>query len=133
LALVTRALAAGRVPWANMFEFTLMFTFVMVALFLGIGLRRDIRFIGAGITLLAVLGLGVAVSVLYVAAEGVEPILDSYWLVIHVSVATISVGLFTVAAVFAGLQLVQHRIERRRDGAAPERVLALRSKRVDGV
>lgn len=131
LAIVTRGVAAGRAPWANMYEFTLMFTFFMVAIFLALGTRRDIRFIGAGITLLTVLGLGIAVSVLYVSAEGVEPILDSYWLLIHVSVATLSVGLFSVAAVFAGLQLVQHRVERGRDGAVPERVVTLRSKRAD--
>ncbi|WP_194165049.1 MULTISPECIES: c-type cytochrome biogenesis protein CcsB [unclassified Pseudactinotalea] len=131
LALVTRGIAAGRAPWANMFEFTLMFTFFMVAIFLGLNLRRDIRFIGSAVTLLVVLGLGVAVSVLFVTAVGVEPILDSYWLLIHVSVATLSTGLFSVAAVFAGLQLIQHRVERTRDGHTPAAVVTLRSKRAD--
>src|SRR5690625_3485963 len=86
--LITRALAAGRVPWANMYEFTLMFTFFVVAVFLGLNFVRDMRYLGALVTLLTVLGLGVATSVLYVKAEGVEPILDDYWLIIHVSVAT---------------------------------------------
>lgn len=126
--LITRALAAGRVPWANMYEFTLMFTFFVVAVFLGLNLVRDMRYLGALVTLLTVLGLGVATSVLYVKADGVEPILDSYWLVIHVSVATLSTALLYIGAAFAILQLAQHRAEKTTQGAAPEQVVNLRSK-----
>ncbi|UFU02499.1 c-type cytochrome biogenesis protein CcsB [Ruania suaedae] len=106
-----RGLAAGRVPWANMYEFTLMFTFFLTAIFLVIQQRRDIRYIGVGVTLLSLLALGLATAVLYVEADGVQPALDSYWLVIHVSVATLATGLFGVSALLSILQLVKGRGE----------------------
>ncbi|SED57617.1 c-type cytochrome biogenesis protein CcsB [Ruania alba] len=104
-----RALAAGRVPWANMYEFTLMFTFFLTAIFLVVQQRRDIRYVGVGVTLLSLLALGLAVTSLHVAADGVQPVLDSYWLVIHVSVATLATGLFGVSALVSILQLVRGR------------------------
>lgn len=128
-ALITRAIAAGRVPWANMYEFTLMFTFFVVAAFLVMNLFRDMRFLGVLVGLLIVLGLGLATAVLYVRAEGVEPILDSYWLVIHVSVATISTALLYLGSAFAVLQLAQHAAERRLGGAAPQQVENLRTRK----
>lgn len=127
--LVTRALAAGRVPWANMYEFTLMFTFFVVAVFLGLNFVRDMRFLGALVNLLIVLALGLATSVLYVRAEGVEPILDDYWLIIHVSVATLSTALLYIGAALAILQLAQHAAEKRTKGAVPTTVTNLRTRR----
>lgn len=132
LALITRTIDAGRVPWANMYEFTLMFTFFVVAGFLVLNLIRDMRFLGSLVTLLIVLGLGLATSVLYVKAEGVEPILDNYWLIIHVSVATLSTALLYLGAAFAILQLAQHRAEARTGGAAPQPVENLRTRRRGG-
>lgn len=110
---VLRGLAAGRVPWANMYEFTVVFSLVAVLVFLGVSLRRDVRYLGALVTGPALLALGLAVSVFYVAAEGVQPALQSYWLVIHVSVATISAGVFSVAAGFSVLQLLRGGAEER--------------------
>ena len=113
LGVVLRGVAAGRVPWANMYEFSIVFTLVAVGLFLGLQRRRDLRFLGAFVVGPALLMLGVAVAVLYVRADGVQPALDSYWLVIHVSVATIAVGVFSVAAVLSALQLAVERYELR--------------------
>lgn len=104
---VLRGLAAGRVPWANMYEFTLVFSMVAVLIFVVMQRRRDVRFLGAFLMLITLAGLGVGMSVLYVDAVGVEPILDSYWLVIHVSIATIAVGVFAVAAVISVVQLIK--------------------------
>jgi cytochrome c-type biogenesis protein CcsB len=107
-----------------MYEFTLMFTFFMVAVFLGIQTKRDVRYLGAPVMMLTVLGLGLAVSVLFIRADGVQPVLDSYWLLIHVSVATVSTGLFCVAAVFSVLQLLRGRRGGRPEDPARARVLA---------
>lgn len=113
LGVVLRGVAAGRVPWANMYEFSIVFTLVAVGLFLGLQRRHDLRFLGAFVVGPALLMLGVAVAVLYVRADGVQPALNSYWLVIHVSVATIAVGVFSVAAVLSALQLAVERHELR--------------------
>ncbi|MFD1506464.1 c-type cytochrome biogenesis protein CcsB [Georgenia yuyongxinii] len=123
IAVVTRGIAAGRVPWANMYEFSLLATFMAVALFLGLQRGRDLRFLGTFITGPVLLLLGVAVAVLYVRADGVPPALDSYWLVIHVSVATLATGVFTVAVTFSVIQLFQERAElhRSRESLDPPR------------
>lgn len=105
--LLTRGLAAGRVPWANMYEFTISSTFVAVAVFLAVQRRRDIRYLGTFVALVSVLSLFLALSVLYVAPDGVMPALQSYWLVIHVSIAAAAVGVFALAAVASGLQLAK--------------------------
>ncbi|MFC7407017.1 c-type cytochrome biogenesis protein CcsB [Georgenia alba] len=110
---ITRGIAAGRVPWANMYEFSILATLVAVGIFLGLQRGRDMRFLGTFVVGPVLLLLGVAVSVLFVRADGVQPALDSYWLVIHVSIATIATGVLTVAAVLSSLQLVQERAELR--------------------
>ncbi|WP_420112485.1 c-type cytochrome biogenesis protein CcsB [Pseudactinotalea sp.] len=113
VGLVTRGLAAGRVPWANMYEFSLTFALVAMLGFLVINRKRDIRYLGVFVSFLAVAVLFVAFWHLFVEADGVQPILDSYWLVVHVSVAAGSTGVFSIAAAASALQLIQHRQSRR--------------------
>lgn len=108
VGIALRGFAAGRVPWANMYEFTIVSIFVLMAVFLFVNLRHDVRYLGVLATFTAVLGLGIGVAVLYVRADGVQPSLQTYWLVIHVSVATISTGVLAVGGLFAVLQLVKH-------------------------
>lgn len=104
---VTRGLAAGRVPWANMYEFTLIGTLAAVATFLVLCLRRDVRFLGTLVMGVVVPALGLGLAAFYVPADGLEPALQSYWLVIHVSIATIATGLFAVAFAASVLQLLR--------------------------
>jgi len=115
--IVTRGLAVGRWPWANMYEFVLGICFAAVTTFLVLMLRQQIRFLGAFLMLAATLGLGFAVLYLHVAAGPVVPALNSYWVAIHVSAAIAASGLFILAAITGILYLV------RRPGAArlPER------------
>lgn len=108
---VLRGVAGSRVPWANMYEFTLTFTCVAVGTYLVLARKRDLRVLGTFVNGLAVLSLGIAVAVLYVRVQGTPPILDHYWLVIHVSTATLAMGLFAFAALMSALQLVQIRKE----------------------
>ena len=104
---VLRGVAAGRVPWANMYEFTLMGTLVAVGTFLALTRWRDVRFLGAIVVGLVVIALGLGLTVFYVSADGVQPALQSYWLVIHVSIATVATGLFTVSFASSALQLLK--------------------------
>ncbi|MBD8079486.1 c-type cytochrome biogenesis protein CcsB [Cellulosimicrobium arenosum] len=107
IAIVTRGIAAGRTPWANMYEFTLVGSFVALAVFLGVSTRRDVRFLGSFVTGLATLFLVLAQNVFFIAATGVQPALQSYWLVLHVGVAITATGIFTVAFVTSVLQLLR--------------------------
>jgi len=121
VGLVLRGLAAGRVPWANMYEFTLVGTFVAVATFLVLTRRRDLRFLGTIVVGLSVIALGLGLAVFYVPADAVEPALQSYWLVIHVSIATIATGLLTVSFAASVLQLLKDSRLRQLTGAGDSR------------
>ncbi|CAN7507571.1 c-type cytochrome biogenesis protein CcsB [Arthrobacter sp. LjRoot14] len=104
---VTRALGAGRVPWGNMYEFLTTGAFVAVAVFLLVLIRRDLRFLGTFVIGLAIIML-VAASVAYWTPVGhLVPALQSYWLIIHVSIAVMSSALFTLTFAMSALQLVQ--------------------------
>lgn len=107
VAVVLRGLAAGRVPWANMYEFWLTGTLVAAGLFLVLQLRRDVRFLGVIVSFIVVTFLMIAINALHVEADGVQPALQSYWLVIHVGVAVGATGVFTVAFAMSVLQLLR--------------------------
>lgn len=110
-ALVLRGLAAGRVPWANLYEFAMTGTAIIVGVFIVIQLWRDVRFLGAYITGVVVLLLGLASVNFYVAVTPLPPALQSAWLVIHVFVATLGTGFFAVGGGLSIAQLLQARRE----------------------
>lgn len=104
---VTRAFGAGRVPWGNMYEFLTTGAFVAIAVFLLVLVRRDLRFLGTFVVGLGIIML-VAASVAYWTPVGhLVPALQSYWLIIHVSIAVLSSALFTLTFAMSALQLVQ--------------------------
>lgn len=110
-ALVLRGLAAGRVPWANLYEFAMTGTAIMIGVFIFIQLYRDVKFLGAYITGVVVLLLGLASVNFYVAVTPLPPALQSAWLVIHVFVATLGTGFFAVGGGLSIAQLLQARRE----------------------
>ncbi len=104
---VTRALGAGRVPWGNMYEFLTTGAFLVAAVFLLSLIRRDLRFLGTFVVGLVIIMM-VAASVAFWTPVGhLVPALQSYWLVIHVSIAVLSSALFTLTFAMSALQLVQ--------------------------
>lgn len=113
-AVVCRGLAAGRVPWGNMYEFQLTGSMVVAGVFLAVLTRRDLRFLGTFVTGLVLLMLGVGLVAFYVPAGKLVPALQSYWLVVHVSVAVLASGLLTLSCLMSVLQLVQARRQARR-------------------
>ncbi len=110
---VTRGLASGRVPWSNMYEFALTGTLLIVAVYLGVLLRYDLRFLGTFITGLVVVLLGATAIWFYTEIVPLMDPLKSVWLVIHVFVATLATALFALAFGLSVLQLMQSRRERR--------------------
>jgi cytochrome c-type biogenesis protein CcsB len=110
---VTRGVAAGRVPWSNMYEFSLTGTMLVVAVYLAVLFRYDLRFLGSFITGLVVLLLGGATLAFYVEIVPLMDPLKSVWLVIHVFVASLATALFALAFGLSVTQLMQARRERR--------------------
>jgi cytochrome c-type biogenesis protein CcsB len=113
---VLRGLAASRVPWANLFEFTLTATAIVVGVYLLTQLWQDLRFLGAYITGIVLVLLGLATVNFYVPVVPLRPALQSYWLVIHVFVASLGTGFFAIAAGLSIAQLLQSRRENRGSG-----------------
>ncbi len=114
VALVTRALAAGRVPWGNMYEFALAGSFGAVALYLVLVPLLRVQWLGLPVTSVVLVVLMVASLTLYVPAGPLVPALQSYWLVIHVVAAITATGAFTLGALTSLLYLLQARAESRR-------------------
>ena len=112
---VLRGIAAGRVPWANMYEFALTGTLLIVAVYLLVLRRYDLRFLGAFLIGMIVLLLGGATIAFYVEVVPLMDPLKSIWLVIHVFVASLATALFAIACGLAVTQLMHTRRDRRAD------------------
>ena len=106
-SVVTRGMAAHRVPWGNMYEYSSMVALVAVAAFLVLLTRERVRFLGAFVLLFVVLFLGLAGTVLYVPAGPLVPALQSYWIAIHVAAAITASGTFALGAIVTVLYLLR--------------------------
>jgi cytochrome c-type biogenesis protein CcsB len=111
-AAAMRGLSVHRPPLGNMFEFALVGCMFVVVVFVAISLRRDVRWLGLFVVGPVLLTLGLAITVFYTDASELLPSLRSVWLVIHVTVATFSVALFTIAFSVSILHLVKTWLER---------------------
>jgi cytochrome c-type biogenesis protein CcsB len=110
-----RGLAAHRVPWANMYEFSSAAALAMALAYVALLVaRRPVRWLGLPVTFVVLLTLGVAYTVLYTDAEELVPALHSYWLYIHVTAAVLATGAFGVATVATVLYLLKSAAEEGR-------------------
>ncbi len=111
LSLVARGMAAdpNRVPWGNMYEFTLSGTFVVAAVFLVTRRRLGLDWAAPLVVAIVLTLLMVAVIWLYDPVAPLTEALDSYWLVIHVVSAVIATGTFTLGGLCSVLYLVKER------------------------
>ena len=117
-SLVLRGLAAGRVPWGNMYEFSSAVCFVAVVAWLVVLHRQRVvapvlRSLGVFVLVPVVILLFLAGTVLYAEAAPLIPALNSYWIAIHVAAAIIASGTLLVAGVASALYLVAARHESR--------------------
>ncbi|GAB3396751.1 c-type cytochrome biogenesis protein CcsB [Humibacter soli] len=111
LADVFRGIAAGRVPWANMWEFSMTGTVVIVGIFLLANLRFDVRYLGTFVMGLVCVLLMIATTQYYVPVVPLPPALQSYWLVIHILVAILGTAFFALGFALSVAQLLQVRRE----------------------
>ena len=116
IAVVLRGFSASRVPWGNMYEFSITAALAVAAVYLAVSIKHDLRWLGVVITGLVLLTLGLAVTVLYTESAQLVPALKSWWLIIHVSAAIICAGGFTLSAALSSMFLVRERAERKSAG-----------------
>ena len=110
---LTRALAAQRAPWGNMFEFTITAMVFVVGVYLILVWRAGLRWLGLPVTMLAAVGNGLAVTVFYVAVAPLVPALHSVWFLIHIVAAAIAGAAFNVGGLMSILYLIKKRAEDR--------------------
>jgi cytochrome c-type biogenesis protein CcsB len=112
-AVVARGVAAGRMPWGNMYEFSTTAALALAGVYLVLLTRQNVRWLGVFVVVPVLLTLGLAVLVLYTPDGPLVPALHSYWLAIHVTAAVISSGVFCVTGIAALLLLARERHDAR--------------------
>lgn len=115
VGLFARGMAADpvRVPWGNMYEFTLTGTWMVVAGYLLFYKRYSLGWLAPIVTWFAVIMLMISVLVLYQPVTPLRDALKSYWLVIHVVAAIIATGAFTLGGMASLLYLIKARWEEK--------------------
>ncbi|HEY1134542.1 MAG TPA: c-type cytochrome biogenesis protein CcsB [Nocardioides sp.] len=130
VALLGRGLAAepARVPWGNMYEFTMSGTFFVTLTYLLLLRRFKLGWLGPIVTGFVVTVLMIDVIWLYQPVAPLTEALNSYWLVIHVVSAVIATAAFTLGGFTSILYLLKERAERK----AKASVAAAEGAAVDG-
>ncbi|CAM2877826.1 c-type cytochrome biogenesis protein CcsB [Saccharomonospora xinjiangensis] len=111
-AFVLRGLATSRMPLGNMYEYMMAITLVTVAAWLVMMRKYRIRHLSAFLLLPVVILMFIGGTMLYAVAAPVQPALQSYWLVIHVTAAAVSSGVFLVPGVASILYLIRSAYDR---------------------
>ena len=114
---IFRGISADRVPWGNMYEFSITGALAFSIAYLYALKRYQMRWLGLPAAIAILLTLGTAVTLLYRPSAPLVPALKSPWLVIHVSAAIISGGVFLLANFIAATYLILDRYEQK--GARP--------------
>jgi cytochrome c-type biogenesis protein CcsB len=108
---VARGVSAGRVPWGNMYEFSITGALAFLFAYLVTLKKYNVQWLGLVVTISVLITLGTAVTLLYVPTAPLAPALKSTWLVIHVSAAIISGGVFLLANCVAAAYLIMDRYQ----------------------
>ncbi|MDH2414266.1 c-type cytochrome biogenesis protein CcsB [Nocardioides sp. CER19] len=118
VALLGRGMAADphRVPWGNMYEFTLSGTFVVAAAYVVLYRRFDLHWMAPLVVTFVLVCLMIAVLWLYEPVAQLTEALNSYWLVIHVISAILATGAFTLGGITSAVYLVKARVGPRETG-----------------
>jgi cytochrome c-type biogenesis protein CcsB len=108
-----RGIAVDRVPWGNMYEFTLVVGLVAtVAWLVTVARMPQLRYLGLFVMMPVLLVMFLA-GTLYTKASKLVPALQSYWLAIHVSSIAAAEGILMTSAAITVMYLVRARYERR--------------------
>jgi len=122
LGVVARGVSAGRVPWSNMYEFSITGALTFSLAYLIVGRKYDLRWLGLPISIAVLLILGTAITLLYRPTAPLVPALKSTWLVVHVAAAILSGGVFLLSNTIAATYLWLDSMERKGERSALQNV-----------
>jgi cytochrome c-type biogenesis protein CcsB len=127
VAVVSRGLAADpvRVPWGNMYEFTLTATCFVTIGYLLLYRRFSLSWLSPVVTGFVLVTLMVDVLFLYTPVVPLRDALQSPWLIIHVVAAIIATGAFTLGGMASALYLIKERWPSARPGGYLNRLPSL--------
>ena len=111
VSVLARGMAAdpNRVPWGNMYEFTLSGTFAVGVLFVATVSKLKLQWMGPWVVGFNLSALTANVVWLYEKVTPLGEALQSPWLVIHVVSAIIATAAFTLGGIASILYLVKER------------------------
>jgi cytochrome c-type biogenesis protein CcsB len=121
VAVVSRGLAADpiRVPWGNMYDFTLTASLVVTLGYLLLYKKFGLSWLSPVVTGFVLVVLMLDALLLYDPAYKLRDALQSPWLVIHVIAAITATGAFTLGGMTSALYLLKERwLERGGDTSA---------------
>lgn len=114
--LVVRGMAAGRVPFSNLYESLVIFMWGIACCLIWFMIRWRIYLIGS-VTLPIVLAMAFYATTVKQDIESLMPALKSEWMVYHVATAIIAYGAFAVSFGLALLYLARDYLEWRKSGS----------------
>ena len=82
-AVILRGLSAHRVPWGNMYEFSITGALAFTGAYLYALWKYKVRWLGLPVAIAVLLTLGTAITILYRPSAPLVPALKSTWLAIH--------------------------------------------------
>ena len=115
VALLGRGMAAdpNRVPWGNMYEFTISGAWFVVLIYLATYRRFKLEWLAPWVVGVVEALLMIAVVWLYKPVAPLTEALDSYWLVIHVVSAVIATAAFTLGGLLVVFWLFKESSEKK--------------------
>lgn len=113
VAVVTRGIAADRLPWGNMYEFSTTALLIIAWGYLLLVWRFGLRWLGIFVTGLLTVGVGLAVTAFYVEIAPLVPALHSVWFIVHIVTACIAGAAFNIGGIASIVYLLRLRAENR--------------------
>ena len=114
IAIVARGIADARIPWGNMYEFSMALSFLVVAAYLLLVERQlGSKTLGGFVLLFSVVTMAMGASFFYVGPGALLPALNSYWRQIHVTAMITASSLLGVGCIISIAFLFKDASERR--------------------
>lgn len=113
LTILARWIEAGRTPATSLHESLTFFSWIIIALFIYILVKYKQRVLGAFVTPFALL-LIISASLLPDEIIPLSPVLESYWLPVHVILAFMGNAFFAIAFFLGVMYIIQERHLKKR-------------------